>query len=111
MIEEFEISNYLFFNSIDIELIKKQYNPPYSLKIKLSYNHDNCFITIDTDKVLKIEELPQNIMDLINKYSLIKNIINCYSNELFLQFNIKLNDFEKNYVIKVDLLKKMILNK
>lgn len=111
MIEELKV-DYLFFDNLQLkEIIEKQYNPPYSLKVKLSYNTDNCFITIETNKVHNINELPQNIEELINKYKLIKHVINCYSDDLYLQFNIKFNEFEKNFVIKVDVLKKMINNK
>ena len=109
MVEELKV-DYLFFDNLQLkEIIEKQYNPPYSFKIRLSYNTDNCFITIETDKVHNINELPKNIEELINKYKLIKHVINCYSDNLYLQFNIKLNEFEKNFVIKVDVLKKMII--
>lgn len=109
--------NYYFFDCTENFKIKleKLYEEPYLFKIKLSNCDDYNFIEFETNKVLTINELPQNIIELVNKYDLIKKYINCYSNEFYLHFNITFignNDaFEQFFVINVDILKKMIIKK
>ena len=105
--------DYLFFNYLEnTKEYEKYYKPPYLLKIKLSNYDDNCFITLETDKVLAINELPQNIMELVNKYDLISHYITSYPDNFYLHFDIKfISNFDclhHFFSICVDKLKKMI---
>ena len=65
---------YKFFNEIyNFEnKINKLFTPDYSLEIKLSNYDDNIFVTVKTNKMPKIQDLPQSISELINKYDILR---------------------------------------
>ncbi len=107
---EIEDTNYALLPITLMKLIK--INPPYSLKIKLSNYDDYMTILIETDKVITLEELPQNIYELVNKYDLIQHYIKCYDDEFYLHFDIQFVSlsfsFDQFFSIKVNKLTNFI---
>jgi len=83
----------LFDGLYDFEnKLERLYTPPYSLKIKLSNYNDNKIVVIDTDKSSTIKDLPQSITELVSKYQIIQNYINCYPNDFGIHFDIHFYD-------------------
>ena len=53
----------------------------------------------------KVQDLPQSIPELINKYDIIQHYINCYTDDFYLHFDIKFisegsDQFSQFYSIK-----------
>ena len=69
-------------------------------------------ISIETNKVMTIKELPQYIYEIVNKYKLIQHYINSYDDNFYLHFDIKFignyGTFDQFFSIQVNKLKKMI---
>ena len=108
--------DYSFFDSL-YEFEEKNpgyqlYDPPYFLELKVKNYYDNNEITIKTDKVFLIKELPQNINEVVKKYNFIQNYIKTYNNNSYLLFDIKffseLGSIDKIYYIQVIKLKEMM---
>jgi len=106
---------YNFFTQFDKKTYKLDdlYKSPYKLKVLLWNYDDNNNVEIITDKVNNIDELPQNITELINKYDLLQHYINSYTNDYYLQFDIIFyseNDaFKLMFMLNVDELKQKCL--
>ena len=108
--------DYKFFNEIyNFEnKINKLFTPDYSLEIKLSNYDDNIFVTVKTNKMPKIQDLPQSISELINKYDILKHYISCYTDDFYLHFDLRFicssgECFKQFYSISVVTLKKMFI--
>ena len=107
-------TDYKFFNELyNFEnKINKLFKPDYLLEIKLSNYNDNTTIIIKTDKMPKVQDLPQSIPELVHKYDIIKHYIHCYTDDFYLHFDIKFicssgECFSQFYSISVCKLKKM----
>ena len=114
LFDYFNDADYKFFNELyNFEnKIHKLCKPNYLLEIKLSNYNDNNTIIIKTDKMPKVQDLPQSISELINKYDIIQHYINCYTDDFYLHFDIKFiseggEKFSQFYSINVFKLKNM----
>lgn len=110
--------DYNFFNEWHNfeNTIGRLFKPGYSLEIRVSNFNDADTVVITTDTMPALNELPQSISEVINKYAIIQHYINCFDDEFYLHFNIKFifeddsnTAISQFYLIKVCKLKQMMI--
>lgn len=110
----YDNADYKFFNKW--YNFEKVFKPGYSLEIRVSNYNDADTVTLKTDTMSALNELPQSIPELINKYDVIQHYINCFKDDFYLHFDIKFmcegesyTTISEFYSIKVYKLKQMII--